>query len=153
MWLSSCASLVAKRYAVASTAARSEKGLESVVFECCGCVVPIETASTAPQLPGALMRGWCTIQATKVGHVCAFCANMGLFGHFGVIFTPISHEWPTSVAYFVHHPPMSEPGSCGAVRVVFIGSTQPQHARKVPNWSQKLWLYPLSLANCVLATA
>ena len=65
MWLSSCGSLAAKSYAVASTQFASEWGhihhfwLRWALFERTSavCRVPIETASTAAHPLGALMGG------------------------------------------------------------------------------------------------
>ena len=78
MWLSSCGTPVAKGYAVVSAAARSllvNGGIHPHLLAqhgtcraCCGSVVPVETAATAPP-PGAKY-------ATEVGAFYVYLATV-----------------------------------------------------------------------------
>ena len=65
LWLPCGQTLCCRKHGCTQFAVKKGQELNMVVFECRGCVVPIETASTAPHPPGALMWGWCTKQATK----------------------------------------------------------------------------------------
>ena len=67
-----------------------------------------------------------------VGHAFGFDAGMmqkwvfGPFeGHGCIIFAPNPHSWPTTVACFVHHHPVSAHGEYGGGGAVSVGTTQP----------------------------
>ena len=60
------------------------------------------------------------------------------------MFAPSSHSWPTSVAFVRTPTPLSAPGECGAVKAVYIGTTQPRHSNTI-----SLSPWPLFTVNCV----